>query len=176
MPDIDVSYLFQQITIDDALNDPDPLDFDTPRRAPIALARITCRVCDAKAEQPIDTPGLLCGLCREDLGKTEQHIRRVLAAAELAFINAYDLHQANVAHADERTRERYQKVLDALGAAHEGTADAGSVQRRYEAAKAKGDELSALLREKEGAEEIALEYQRLQVWAERGLSEVEAAR
>lgn len=153
------------------------IDWDAPpRRAPIATARITCRVCDAPTEQSIDTAGLLCGLCREDLGKTELHIRQVLAATELTFINAYDLHRANVAHADETTQARYQKVLDALGAAHEGTVDAGSVRRRYEAAKAKGDGLSALLQQKEQAEVIALEYQRLQAWAEMGLKEVEAAR
>lgn len=149
---------------------------EKPRRAALPLTRIHCRVCDANIEQAVDVPGLLCPLCREDLGKTELYIRQVLASAELAFVNAYDRLRADVAHADEYTHARYQKVLDALGAAYEGTADAASVQRRYEAAKAKGDGLSALLREKEAAEEIALEYQRLQAWAERGLSEVEAAR
>lgn len=149
---------------------------EKPRRAPVATARIHCRVCDAKAEQPIDTAGLLCPLCREDLGRTSQHIRSVLAAAELSFINARDLHQANVAHADETTQARYQKVLDALGATHEGTADPASVRRRYEAAKAKGDALAVLLREKEAAEGVAEEYARLQKWAEVAMGEVEVAR
>lgn len=149
---------------------------EKPRRAPVATARITCRVCDAKAEQPISTASLLCPLCRENLGRTEQHIRQVLAAAELAFINAYDRLRADVAHADEETHRRYERVQEALGAAYEGTADPASVQRRYEAAKAKGDGLSALLRQKEAAEGIALEYQRLQAWAEKAMGEVEAAR
>lgn len=172
MTDIDVGYLFTQITIDDALNDPDPLDLS----APIPTARITCRVCELKAvvteEVPITSTGLLCNECRTDLEKTEAHIRSVLATSELSFINAYDRLRADVAHADERTQERYQKVLDALGAAHEGTADPARVRRRYEAARGREDSLGALLREKEVAEE----YARLQAWAERAMGEVEAAR
>jgi hypothetical protein len=155
----------------------DEIDWNTPpRRAALPLVRIHCRVCDAKAEQPISTASLLCPLCREDLAKTEAHIRSVLASAELAFINAYDLHQANVAHADEETRRRYQRVQEALGAAHEGAADAGSVKRRYEAARGRDDALGALLREREKAEAIAEEYQRLQKWAEVAINQVEAAK
>jgi hypothetical protein len=157
------------------IEDDDEL-FNTPRRAPVALARIHCRVCDVPAEQPITTPGLLCPLCREDLGKTEVYIQGVVRAAEIRFLNARDLHQTNVAQADEQTQQRYQKVLDALGAAHEGTLSPTSVRRRYNEARGRTDSLGALLVEREKAEEMAEEYARVQAWAERGLGEVEAAR
>lgn len=158
------------------LEDDDDDLFNIPHRAPIALARIHCRVCGAKAEQSIDTAGLLCPLCREDLDKTERHIRGVLDAALTSFLNARDLHQANVAHADERTQARYQRVQDALGAAHDGELSPTSVQRRYDEARGRTDALGTLLVEKEKTEEIAMEYQRVQAWAARGLEEVEAAR
>lgn len=155
----------------------DEIDWDNPpRRTPTPTARITCRVCDAKAEQPIDAAGLLCAHCRADLDATEEHIKGVLRAAQIRFINARDLHQANVAHADERTRGRYERVQEALGAAHEGLVDAGSVRRRYEEAKARGDALGVLLVERDKAEAAAEEYARLEAWAEKALEEVRAAR
>lgn len=149
---------------------------EAPRRAPVATARITCRVCDAKSEQSIDTPGLLCQHCRADLDATEAHIKGVLESALLSFLNARDLHQANVAHADEKTRARYERVQEALGAPHDGEMSAESVQRRYNEARGRSDALGALLVERDAAEEIAAEYQWLAAWAERGLEEVRSAR
>lgn len=157
------------------LEDDDDELFNTLRRTLIATARITCRVCERQAEQPIETAGLLCPLCREDLDATVRHIHEVLSAAHARFLAAYDRLSAAEAHADERTYARYENVREHLAAAAEGRVSAESVRRRYDEAKARGDSLSALLKERDAAEKVAEEYARLEQWAERGWAEISAA-
>lgn len=159
----------QQITLDDALNDPAPLSFDPPQRPP-ATARITCRVCDRKATVPILSSGLLCPDCRADLDTTARHIAETLAAAEQRFVVAVEGWDADYAHADEQDQARYHVVCEARAAG------AATFQAKYERALAKGDGLSALLRSKERCDAVADEVQRVRIWAACAMNEVEAAR
>lgn len=160
----------QQITLEDALNDPDPLSFEPPARPPLT-ARITCRVCDRTEDVPILNAGLLCSLCRADLDATERHIRETLAAAELHFQNAVDAWDAAYGQATKEDQDRYHNVCEARAA---GTA---GFREKYQRALAKDDGLGALLRSKEACDVTAQEAQgKLAAWAYAALDEVEAAR
>lgn len=87
------------------------------RRAPLpATARITCRVCIRPAEVPLDTAGLLCGLCREDTAAALVHVRTVASGALWATEEAWMRLEADVAHADETTRARWNAYQDAITA------------------------------------------------------------
>lgn len=158
----------QQITLEDALNDPDPLNFTPPR--PPLTARITCRVCDRREDVPISSSGLLCALCRADLDATEQHIRETLTATEQTLGDAWARWDADLAHADEADRERYQKVSAAQKENAPGFAE------RYRRALGKGDGLSVLLSSAERAQGAVRAMEYTQGWADAALGEVEAAR
>lgn len=157
----------RRITLEDALNDPDPLSFDVPKR-PVQTARITCRVCDRKEDVPILSAGLLCDLCRADLDATEQHIRETLTATEQALGDAWTRWDADLAHSDESDRERYSRVCAAQGTP--------GFTERYQRALDKGDGLSTLLRSAERAQGATQAMARTQAWADAALVEVEAAR
>lgn len=161
----------QQITLEDALNDPDPLSFDPPPRAAVLTARITCRVCDRKEDIPILSSGKLCTHCRRDLDATERHIRETLAASEQALDAATDRWGAVWAQADDKDRARYHVVDDAR------LANAPGFAAKYQRALDRGDGLSVLLRAKEACDEVAARVQgRLAAWAARALEEVLLAR
>ena len=161
----------QQITLEDALNDPDPLSFDPPPRVTVLTIRRTCRVCDKPAEIPILAAGLLCAHCRRDLGATERHIRETLAAAEQAFDDATTRWDAVWAQADPNDRARFHVVDDAR------LANAPGFAAKYQRALDRGDGLSALLRAKEACDDVVARVQgRLAAWAEQALEEVSMAR
>lgn len=167
-----------QITLDDALNDPDPLSFDAPVRTP-QTARITCRVCARKEDVPILAAGLLCGHCRADLDATERHIRETLAVAEARFQDALTRWDADLAQADEADQLRYTRVaeaLDKIAVARGKRTERTEVELKYARAIAKGDGLSAILRSKEACDDAATAVEQVRAWAERALEEVRAAR
>lgn len=158
-----------QITLDMALNDPDPLSFDArPTRGPALTARITCRVCERPAAVPILSSGLLCDLCRADLDATERHICARLAAAEQTLHDAWDTWHADHAAATERDQARYAAVCAAQAAP--------DYAARYQATLALGDGLSALLKSAERAEAALGAMKQVQTWANAALEEVRAAR
>ena len=106
----------QQITLEDALNDPAPLSFDAPHRPAVLTTRITCRVCNRKQDIPVLATGLLCDLCRADLDATEAHIRATLAAAEQALTEAWTRWDADLAHASDKDRAFYEQACAAQDA------------------------------------------------------------
>lgn len=154
---------FGQITLDDALNDPNLLSFSPAR--PLLTARITCVVCNAKADV---TAGPLCDLCRADLDATERHIRETLAAAEQTLHDTWTRWDADLAHAEGADQERYRRVCAAQGTP--GFAE------RYKRALDKGDGLSVLLRSAERAEAATTAMERTQARGGVALEEVFAAR
>jgi hypothetical protein len=171
MKNVDVGYLFGPITLEDALNEPAPLDFDArPARGAVLTARITCRVCDKPATVPILSSGLLCEHCRRDLDATARHITQVLEATEARFVAAVERWDADYAHAEVRDQERYQNVGGARAAL-----SAAEFARKYDRAYAKGDGLSMLLQSKERCDAVAVEVERVRAWASAALEEVEAA-
>lgn len=166
MATIDLS----QITLDAALNDPNPLSFDPPARPPLT-ARITCRVCDRKEEVPILSNGLLCDHCRQDLDATAAHITTTLDAAERRLYDAWGRWEADYAHAEPRDQERYQHVVETRL-----TMPVAEFARKYDRAYARGDGLTDLLRSKERCDAVAVEVERVRIWAAYAMNEVEAAR
>lgn len=156
-----------QITLDDALNDPNPLSFDPPVRPPLTT-RITCRVCDRTEDVPIGTAAQLCTHCRADLDATERHIHETLEAAETALSTAWCRWDADLAQSDDR--ERYARVCAAKEAGAPGFAE------KYARAIAKGDGLSVLLIQSEAVEVLFAATERTRGWAERALEEVREAR
>lgn len=182
----------QQITLDDALNDPDPLSFDAPKRPP-QTARITCRVCNRKEDVPISSSGLLCALCRADLGATERHIKETLAAAEQALHDAWARWDADLAHSDES--EWWSKVSAAALAVSRGEMTQADYDRKVKSAlnleratalvergeisQADYDQKArraALLRQSMAVEALVKAMERTQGWADAALAEVETAR
>lgn len=161
----------QQITLESALADPDPLSFDPPPRAAALTIRRTCVVCDKPAEIPILAAGLLCDHCRRDLDATERHIRETLAAAEQAFDDATTCWDAVWGQADSNDQARYFNVCEAHAANAPGFAE------KYKRALERDDGLSALLKAKAACDDVAARVQgRLAVWAEQCLEEVREAR
>jgi hypothetical protein len=160
------------ITLDNALSDQAPLDFDPPRRTMSGVAiRITCRVCNRAATVPLLNTGLLCVDCRADLDKTATHIAETLALAEQAFERAVLRCDADYAHADETDRKRYQAAVE-----RRTTLPATTFAALWEQAKAKGDGLSNILVAKEGSDAAAENVMRVRIWAACAAEEVEAAR
>lgn len=162
-----------QITLDDALNDPDPLSFDVPRRPPLT-ARITCRVCDKPAEIPILAAGLLCDLCRADLDATEAHIRQTLDAAEQALTDAWTRWDADLAHSGEA--EWWARVSAAALAVEQGQMPRADYDRKAQAALTQGGPRAALLRQSQATIDVAAATEWTRGWARAALEEVEAAR
>lgn len=154
-----------QITLEAALNDPAPLDFD---RAPVAA--ITCRVCERPAQIPILANGLLCSACRVDLDATEQRIARRLAEAEQQLVKQIETWDALYDLAGPTDQERYQRVCQAR------LDNRPNFQARYDQARATDDGLGMLLRSKAHLDIIADATQRVRGWAEVARGEVEAAR
>lgn len=56
--------------------------FATAQQPRIPTGHATCRVCGAQYQRSLDTAGLLCPLCREDLEKTARYVRMVKARAQ----------------------------------------------------------------------------------------------
>ena len=158
-----------RITEADALNDPDPLSFDTPARQSLTMRR-NCKVCEKPAEIPILARGQLCNLCRADLGATARHIKETLATAESRFFNALDAWEAAYAQATPEDQQRYHVVEDARAANAPGFA------AKYQKALGKGDGLSALLKAKEQCDAATEHVQgRLAAWGDAALEEVRMA-
>jgi predicted amidophosphoribosyltransferase len=160
-----------QITLDSALSDQAPLDFDPPRRTPELTVQIVCRVCWHAARITLSTAGLLCADCRADLDKTALHIAETLALAEQAFERAVLRCDAAFGQAEENDQRRYQAALE-----RRETLPAATFTALWDKAKATGDGLSAILLAKDASDAAAENVMRVRIWAACATEEVEAAR
>lgn len=159
------------------LEDAEEIDWDTPpRRTPPATARITCAACGTAATIPVTASGRLCPLCREDLDATAARIAANVEAINATWRAALERWEADLAHADEKDQERYQRVVEARGKVHDGLITEAQYMARFSEALARGDGLSALLKAEARRDEASELAGKLLAECERGLSEVEAAR
>lgn len=138
------------------------------RQGQVGPATVTCLVCDEEHQVPVLAPHRLCPTCAADLDATERHIRETLETAEQALTDAWEHWDADLAHSDDK--ERYAKVCAARVEGAAGFAE------KYARALAKGDGLSALLKQSEAVAALITATERTRAWAERALEEVEAAR
>lgn len=129
--------------------------------APTGPARITCRVCEAKATVGIDHPALLCEACLEGLDATRDRVQAWLAAA-LASLDANQAAWDALAAASDR----WPAIQAAIIAVAEKRATQAAFDATWAKRKAEGGELSKLLCAYEGyAEEcdrLGAELARLQ--------------
>lgn len=110
-----------------------------------ADARITCRVCDAKATVALDWPALLCPECMRDLDATRDRVAAWLSAT---------LAQLNEAQAQWQTTcaasAHWPPIQAALIAVAEKRATQAALDATWAKRKAEGGAMAALLTAYEG--------------------------
>lgn len=148
--------------------------FSRPTRidARAQTARITCRVCDARAEVPVLHPALLCPACLADLPATRARVQGWVDAA-LALLDSNATTWARCA-ADPL----WQPVQRALEAVADGTMAHAQLDRTWATRTAEGGALATLLERYEGyvreCERLSVELTRLD-GAMREIEQAEAA-
>lgn len=103
-------------------------------------ARITCRVCDAKATVALDWPALLCPECLGDLDATRDRVARWLEATLAQF------DEAQVAWNERRAGSvHWPPIQAALIAVAEKRATQAQLDATWAKRKAEGGAIAALL-------------------------------
>jgi len=158
------------------LDDPDDL-FARPPRSKLRTAlvlrdapqvTITCRVCNARAQQSIHTPALLCPACLIDLEATARHVATVREQINTRLQAALDAWDAAHAAADAATLERFGRVQ----AARDGSA---GFRAKLARTMALGDALSTLLAAWERYQDEGAACERQQQWCDAAARETQAA-
>jgi hypothetical protein len=108
---------------------------------PSRTKRITCCACGLPAEVPAEAPNL-CELCKGDLDRTDELIAGRHHAALWAAQDAWERLDADVAHADDTTRARWEAFQKAVS---DGDPRADATERMVAAGGISGD-LAALIR------------------------------
>lgn len=154
--------------------------FDRPPRAvalaPSATSRITCRVCRRPAAIPLGALGLLCDLCREDLGEATKHVQAIQWAAGKRLRQQWEAFDAHLAAADQATRERWAKVEAARVRWAAGKLTAERFQGAWSDAKAQEGAFAALLAAYEALEAVSVDVSERQEQARCAMEEIAAAR
>lgn len=83
-----------------------PPSFPDPR-----MAIITCRVCDGRAEVPIDHAAMLCPACMADVPGTQARITAALDTIEQQDHAAFEAWQHEIAALDDATTERWTALV-----------------------------------------------------------------
>lgn len=121
----------------------------TPRLAgPRMIATITCRVCLAREQVPLDNPVLLCVACRADLEGALTTLDRRTRAAELELSTALVTFRTVFEAAHARDQARYWVVVQLVAEVLSGQNDDASARqmlRSLVCAGSTGDGLAALL-------------------------------
>lgn len=136
----------------------------TTRLQLIPVARITCRVCNMRAEVTIDNEALLCQPCRVDTVQTRLHVEQTLASIERRWqqaVEAFDIR----AEAVPEWRRVEAARLDA---------DPALFAEAWRRRKAAGGPLAELLTAKEALDELSDEVQRQRGWAASAFGELDA--
>lgn len=151
--------------------------FETSRRSRLCAlcagpqATVRCPGCNVEHQVPVLAPHKLCKCCTVDLELTASSLRARLDLAQAAADNAWTRLDADLAHADDADRERYDAACER---AAEWEAERWA--RARDAAIAKDDGLSPLLAARLAWDDAATALDRVKAEVERGLEEVERAR
>lgn len=134
-------------------------------------ARITCRVCGAKAEVTITWPGLLCEGCAEDLEKTAQHVKAVVEGFHNQVSDAYEKLDADLAHADEGLLGKWNAFQDEVTNGD----PLGRVKKAEEVARNNGQgPFATLIRSWLNYKDAIDRLTEREQWASRAKAEIEA--
>ena len=172
--DVEIDKLFAPRVATPAAPAADPDDlFARPTRSAareqLAVATITCRVCNARAQQSIHTPALLCPACLIDPPATAAHVATVRTQVETRLRAALDAWDAAHAAADAATLERFERAQ----AARDGSA---TFQAKLARTLALGDALSGLLAAWERYQAEGAACERQYDWCDAAEREIAAAR
>lgn len=132
------------------------------RSGQVGPATVQCPVCDLEHQIPILAPHKLCKCCSADMAMTLASARARLEDAQAAADRLSARLDADVAHADEATRARFEAAVVMLitGQFAGRQLSTEQVRAAWEKAKARGDDLAALLSLYDEAAAAALAQQR----------------
>jgi hypothetical protein len=132
------------------------------RSGQVGPATVVCPVCDLEHQIPILAPHKLCGPCRVDLVMTLASARARLEDAQAAADRLSARLDADAAHADDATRARFEAAVTMLVTGQYGGRQltVEQVKAAWAKAKARGDDLAALLALYDAAAAAALKQQR----------------
>lgn len=140
------------------------------RSGEVGPATVLCPGCGVEHQVPVLAPHKLCKCCTVDLEMTAGALRARLDAAQAAADEAWERMDADLAHADDSDRARYDAACER---AAEWEADRWA--RARDAAIAKGDGLSPLLVARLRLDDAVLALDRAKAEVALGLDEVERA-
>lgn len=141
------------------------------RAGQVGPATVMCPACRVDHQVPILAKHKLCGPCGADLVMTKMHLESTLNYAQCHTDEAWLRLDADLAHADEADRARYDAAMERAA-----EWPLTRWQRARDAAIAKADGLAPLLAARLAWDVAAATLDRVRAEVAEGLAEVERAR